>query len=154
MCAHTPFRYYSQRLNSSSRSAATANVLTQFLPVLDRLEELGAKYAMDDFGKQYNALPGAMRSAMVEMGVSVLQVQPGETIDPYRMEVTSSEHSETAPAQTVLSVESSGYELDGNVMRKPKVVASLGPELALAASEEEESTEEAEEAAADESADE
>jgi hypothetical protein len=119
---------YSQKLNSSTRSAATANVLKEFLPVLDRLQDLGAKYSEDSFGKQYNALPGAMKAAMTDMGVVPMQVKEGDAIDLYQMEVVSSEHSDAAPKQTVLRVEAQGLELDGNVMRKPKVVASLGPE--------------------------
>lgn len=107
--------------------------MTKFLPVLDRLEDLSAKYADDAFGKQYNALPGIMRTAMSEMGVVEYQVKEGDAMDAYRMEVTASEHSETVPAQTVLRVETHGLELEGNVMRKPKVVVSLGPELSLAA---------------------
>jgi molecular chaperone GrpE (heat shock protein) len=107
---------------------------------VDRLEELSAKYSDDAFGKQYNALPGTMRAALADMGVVEFEVAVGDAIDAYRMEVTSSEHSESAPAQTVLRVESKGLELEGNVMRKPKVVASLGPELSLAGGEEAEET--------------
>ncbi|GKY90789.1 hypothetical protein MPSEU_000051700 [Mayamaea pseudoterrestris] len=119
------------KLNSSSRSAATANVLSQFLPVLDRLEELGAKYSSDKFGRNYSALPGTMKAALTDMGVTHYEPQVGDVVDEYRMNVIATEHSESAPQQTVLRVEQFGMEIDGNVMRQATVVASLGPEQTL-----------------------
>jgi molecular chaperone GrpE (heat shock protein) len=103
------------------------------LPVLDRLDELSATYQTHSFGKQFNALPGTMRAAMVEMGVQEYSVSVGDVVDTSRMDVVESQHSDTAAANTVLQVVTGhGLELDGNVLRIPQVVASLGPEPKVA----------------------
>lgn len=66
---------------------------------------------------------------MREMGVTEYTVQVGDAVDKYRMMVVESQHSDKAPANTVLEVlKEGGLELEGNVMRMPEVIASLGPE--------------------------
>ena len=45
-----------QNINSSSRSNAIAGVLADFLPAYDKMEEMKAKYAGDEFGSKYGGL--------------------------------------------------------------------------------------------------
>ena len=135
-----------QMLQSSNKFAATSGVLTEFLPVLDKLTDLRNQYQDDEFGEKYSALAGNMQSVYTEMGVTEFTVAPGESVDTSRMVVVDSEHSETAKANTVLRPLAVGMELQGNVVRMAECVASLGPE----ASEEEESEDSAEEAPSEE----
>lgn len=105
-----------------------AAVLGEFLPVLDRLEDLKVKYEDDDFGKQYGALPGAIKAAYSELGAKEYTVTIGDRIDKSRMVVIDSEHSENHASDTVLRPISMGLELQGNPIRLAECVACLGPE--------------------------
>jgi len=135
-------------LQSSDKSSASATILREFLPVIEQLESLKEKYADDEFGKQYGALPGALKGAFTSLGVTDYTVTMGEKIDLSRMVVVESEHCEDQPADTVLRPLKMGLELQGNIVQYAECVASLGPEKT------EEAAEEAEEAAADEPVDE
>lgn len=117
-------------LNSSNKFAATASILAEFLPTLDRLSALQEKYQDDDFGKQYSAMAGALRAAFTEMGATEYTAKVGEVVDRNRVVVLESEHSVDAPADTVLRPVRVGMELSGNVIRMAECVASLGPESA------------------------
>jgi len=137
-------------LNSSNRSSSMAATLARFLPILDRLYDTKSQYGDDEFGKQYNALPGSLQAALSKLGVTDYTVSVGEKIDAERMVVVESEHSEAHPANTVLRPVRMGMELQGNVIRPAECVASLGPEVkeeeaaaeaaAVAAAAEEEGT--------------
>lgn len=105
-----------------------AAVLNEFLSVRDRLEELQSLYSEDDFGKQYNALPSAMKAAFDELGVSDYTIGVGETIDDARCVVIDREHSESIPKDAVIRPIRGGLELQGNVIRAAECIASLGPE--------------------------
>jgi len=115
-------------LNSSNKFAATASILAEFLPTLDKLNELRSQYADDPFGKQYGALPGALKEAFSEMGAEEYAASVGEKIDNTRIAVLESEYSEEHPVGTVLRPVRTGMELKGNVIRMAECVASLGPE--------------------------
>jgi molecular chaperone GrpE (heat shock protein) len=122
-------------LNTSSRSSAKAVVLKEFIPILDTLQELRAKYGADDFGKQFDALYGTMKTAFASMGVNEFHAQVGDVVDMARMNVVEQVYSSAVPKGAVVDVVSNnhcGMELDGNCMRMVKVVASLGPEPATA----------------------
>jgi molecular chaperone GrpE (heat shock protein) len=115
-------------LNTSNRSSSTAALLTKFLPTMDKLEELRAKYGEDSFGKQYNALPGTLMAGFSAMGVADFSVSAGEKMDAERMVAVAEEHSAELPARTVIREVSSGLQLEGNVIRMAECVVSLGPE--------------------------
>ena len=132
-----------QMLNSSNRSSATASILTDFLPVLDKLFALREKYSDDEFGKQYDALPGAMKTAFVDLGVSEYSVAAAEKVDTSRVMVIDSQYSDSVPKDHVIEPLKGGLELQGNIVRMAECVASLGPE----GTDEEEEEEEEEEGA-------
>ena len=121
-------------MNSSNKYSSTASTLVEFLPVMDRLVELRNLYGEDEFGKLYNALPGAFHTAFKELGVTEYSIQEGEPVDRMRMTVVEEQHSET-PADTVLQVLSDGMELQGNVIRGAACVISKGTEEKVAAEE-------------------
>jgi molecular chaperone GrpE (heat shock protein) len=135
-----------QVLNSSNKFSATADVMTKFLPILDKLTELRETYGEDEFGKQYNALDGAMKGAFSKMDATELSIAVGDKIDTTRMVVIESEHSNDQAVDTVLRPVAMGMQLQGNVIRLAECVASLGPEPAEEeAAEEEEPAEESSE---------
>lgn len=105
-----------------------ATVLSEFLPMRERLEELQSQYSEDDFGKQYNALPSAMKSAFDELGVSDYTVDVGELIDESRCVVIDREYSDNIPKDAVIRPIKGGLELQGNVIRPVECIASLGAE--------------------------
>jgi len=115
-------------LQSSNKFSATAATLTEFLPIVDDLIALREKYGEHEFGKQYNALPGAMKTAFTEMGVTEYTVNVGDPVDTTRMIVVGSEYSDEYERDTVLRPINMGMELQGNVILKAECVASLGPE--------------------------
>jgi GrpE len=142
----TSIAYVFQSMNSSGRSSAMANVLTEFLPLYDTMNELKAKYAEDEFGSKYTGL--TMKNTFSKMGVSEYTVAVGESMDNYRMTVVESEYSTEHKKNTVLKPIAMGLELEGNVIRPAEIVASLGE---LVEEDEEEASAEEEEKAEEES---
>jgi molecular chaperone GrpE (heat shock protein) len=114
-------------LQSSDGNSATASLLMEFLPVWDKLTALRILHSEDDFGKQYNALPGAIISSFNAMGVVDFAVDAGVAVDLRRVRVVETQASDDVAADTVLRAVAGGLELDGNVIRKAEVVASSGP---------------------------
>jgi molecular chaperone GrpE (heat shock protein) len=139
-------------LQSSNKFSSTAATLTEFLPILDDLVVLKEKYADDEFGKQYNALPGAMRNAYSQMGVTEFTVKPGDKVDTSRMVIVESVYSEEYAKDTVIRPISMGMELSGNIVRMASCVTSLGPDITLEERESEEEEEEEEVSAPEEGA--
>jgi molecular chaperone GrpE (heat shock protein) len=115
-------------LNKSNRSYATAAVVTEFVPSYDQLVELKSRYSEMEFAKQYEALAGSLRSSFSELGVQDFMVQAGDKINVDTMNIVEQQQSDDIPKGVVLEVISNrGLELQGNVVRKADVVASLGP---------------------------
>ena len=118
------FVFFSQTLNSSSRSSATASVLTEFIPIYDTLNDLKSKYADNEFGSKYGGL--TMKPTFSKLGVEAYTAEEGTPIDTYRMNVVENEYSKKHAKNTVVRPVSMGMELQGNVMRPAECVASLG----------------------------
>ena len=134
-------------LQSSNKYAATAGVLTEFLPVLDRLLSLREQYGEDDFGSKYAALAGGMRTAFTDLGVTEYTVSPGDAVVVDRVVAIASEHSDAIEVHRVLRPLAMGLELQGNVVRPAECVASLGVEQVVTAAEDTVEPEDAAEAA-------
>ena len=117
-------------MNSSDKFASMASILAEFLPVLDRLDDLREAYGDDEFGQQYNALPGSLRTAFAEMDVTEYTAQVGEAFDPARMIAVEQVYSEEFEPNTVIQPMSVGLELKGNAIRAVECMVSLGPEVA------------------------
>lgn len=113
-------------MQSSNKETAVAAVVQNFLPVLDNLVDLKAKYGADDFGAKYAGLTGAMAGALKELGVKEYTVAEGDAVDAQRVTVVNEEHSSDVAKGSVIRPVSVGMELAGNVMRMAQVVASLG----------------------------
>ena len=122
-----------------------AGVLASFMPVLDSLTDLQAKYGNDEFGKGYNAMEGIMRQVFTDLGSSEYTIATGDAIDKSRMDVVDAVYSEEFPANTVIEPLTMGWELQGNVIRSAQCVASLGSQAAVEEEEEEAAEELAEE---------
>ena len=110
---------------------ATANVLREFLPVYDKMNQLKEKYADDEFGSKYSGL--SMTPTFNKMGVQEYTLAEGDPVDNFRAVVVDSEYSTTHPKDTVIRPTAMGLELEGNVIRSAECVASLGSEEEAAA---------------------
>jgi molecular chaperone GrpE (heat shock protein) len=115
-------------MNSSSKEAAMASVVQNFLPILEDLEYLGETYGDDDFGKSYAALAGTLKSGMKELGVEEYSVGIGEKVDSSRAVVVGEEYSKVFGKGIVIRPISTGMELQGNIMKLAECVVSLGEE--------------------------
>jgi len=115
-------------MQSSDKSAASANVISEFLPILDELNVLNEKYESNDFGKQYSGLKSALESSFSRLGVTDYEAVEGEKVDRSRTEIIDSVYSEESAKNTIIEKIASGLELQGNVVRMSKAVVSLGPE--------------------------
>lgn len=113
------------------KTVARAEVLQNFLPIVDELDSLSEKYADDEFVKKYSALSWDFRNALKDMGVEEFFIQDGEKRDLRRVKAVDQEYSDSIPKGHIIrSIEGSkGYELEGNVMRMVEAVISLGPEI-------------------------
>uniref|UniRef100_A0A7S3V4N6 GrpE protein homolog n=1 Tax=Chaetoceros debilis TaxID=122233 RepID=A0A7S3V4N6_9STRA len=127
---------------ADGKTTARAGVLSKFLPIVDELKRLTELHEGDEFAGKYKALSSDFNGAMGTMGVAEFTLGEGEFADATRVSVVVEEHSETIVKGSVIAVieGSTGYEIEGNVMRPVDAVVSLGPEPA----EEEESAGDAE----------
>eukprot|EP00584_Thalassiosira_punctigera_P008709 CAMPEP_0172543452 /NCGR_PEP_ID=MMETSP1067-20121228/13850_1 /TAXON_ID=265564 ORGANISM="Thalassiosira punctigera, Strain Tpunct2005C2" /NCGR_SAMPLE_ID=MMETSP1067 /ASSEMBLY_ACC=CAM_ASM_000444 /LENGTH=265 /DNA_ID=CAMNT_0013329875 /DNA_START=78 /DNA_END=875 /DNA_ORIENTATION=- len=114
---------------NDSRGAARATVMQSFLPVLEELDAVGAKYEGNAFAKTFDAgLRSEFESSLAELGVSEYFAESGQALDAGRMVAVEEEYSEEFAAGTVIRALKSGLEISGNVVRPAEVVGSVGQE--------------------------
>jgi molecular chaperone GrpE (heat shock protein) len=113
-------------LQSSNKYSATATILSEFIPTMDTLLTLREKYSEDEFGKMYNALPGAIKTGFTSLGCVEYEIATNEPVLTNRMAVVSSEPSLTIPKDCVIRTVVPGMELQGNIIRFAQVVVSSG----------------------------
>lgn len=114
--------------SANNQVASKANILQTFLPTLDTLKILEAKYTDNEFAKGYGAIPRDFENCLKGLDVAEFTVEAGSKIDLMRCVATSEEYSESDEAGIVLRVEKGGYDVQGNVIRFAEVVVSLGSE--------------------------
>jgi len=115
-------------MQSSDKSAASANVISEFLPILDELTILNEKYENNDFGKQYSGLKTALESSLQRLGVVEYVPVEGEEVNEYKTEIIDKIYSNDIPKNIIVQMISPGLELQGNIVRMSKAIVSLGPE--------------------------
>lgn len=115
--------------NSDSRGAARATVMQSFLPVLEELDAVGAKYEGNAFAKTLDAgLMSEFSNSLTELGVSEFVVECGQAVDVGRVVAVEKEYSEEFAKGTVIRALKSGLEISGNIVKPAEVVESLGAE--------------------------
>lgn len=115
--------------NSDSRGAARATVMRSFLPVLNELDTVGAKYEGNAFAKTLDAgLRSEFANSLAELGVSEFVVESGQAVDVGRAVAIEEEYNEEFAKGTVIRVLRSGLEISGNIVRPAEVLGSLGTE--------------------------
>jgi hypothetical protein len=111
--------------SSNNKYASTAPVLTEVLPILDKLEDLRDQYAMTPLDSNAKCLAGR-RQGFVNMGKTEYRATADEVVDASRITVMETAHDNgSAPKDTVLQCVHPGLELQCSVIR-PCLVASLG----------------------------
>jgi molecular chaperone GrpE len=143
--------YKKQQVESGDQNELEerANVIKQFLPVYDALESLSVKYATSadedakETQKNYGALQSNLMSTLQDLGLSTFHVDADEDVAPERHEVKEEEFSTTVKSGRVIKEVESGYELEGNIVKKATIIASKGtPEEEAKRKEEEAAKEE------------
>eukprot|EP00984_Skeletonema_dohrnii_P028188 scaffold18082_cov74-Skeletonema_dohrnii-CCMP3373.AAC.2 len=123
---------------ADSKSAARASVLQSFLPALDEMDVIGAKYEGNAFaGTLQSGLTMEFQNNLQELGVSEFGVESGDDVVMGRVVAVEEQFSEEFGKGTVITSLKSGLEIQGNTVRPAECVASLGSEAAAAAEEEE-----------------
>jgi molecular chaperone GrpE (heat shock protein) len=120
---------------ADGKSAARASVLRSFLPALDELDVLGARYGGNAFAKTFDAgLRSELESSLADLGASAYGVPAGQSIlDVGRVVAVGQEHSAEYARGTAIRMVKAGLEISGNVVRPAEVVGSLGREEDIAA---------------------
>lgn len=113
---------------ADTKFAARAGVIQTFLPVLDDLDALGAKYEGDSFASSLGALRAEFFNSLQELGVTEFVPKEGEPVDGSRVVAVEDAYSNEFSKGTVVSLLKSGFEIKGNIVRAAECVASLGPE--------------------------
>jgi len=122
---------------ANSKDAARATVLQSFLPVLDEMDAIAAKYEGNAFaGTLQSGLTSEFQNTLNEMGVAEYVVASGDDVVMGRVVAIEEEYSEEFGKGTVITPLKSGLEIQGNIVRPVECVASLGSEAAAAAEEE------------------
>ena len=122
------FRRSQNAASVDNVTAARALALQNFLPILEKLQEINEKYDGDEFAKSYNALSWDFKNALKDMGVEEFTVKEGDKVDGSRIVAVREEYSDSFEKGTVIEPVEIGYEIDGNVMRAASAVVSLGTE--------------------------
>ncbi|KAL7500091.1 hypothetical protein ACHAWT_009053 [Skeletonema menzelii] len=131
---------------ADSKSAARAAVLQSFLPALDEMDAIGAKYDGNAFAATLQSgLTSEFQNNFKELGVTEFGVESGDEVVVGRVVAVEEQFSEEFGKGTVITPLKGGLEIQGNIVRPAECVASLGSEAAAAAAEEEEAAAEAEE---------
>jgi len=135
---------------ADSKSVARASVLQSFLPALDEMDVIGAKYEGNAFaGTLQSGLTMEFQNNLQELGVSEFGVESGDDVVMGRVVAVEEQFSEEFGKGTVITSLKSGLEIQGNIVRPAECVASLGSEAAAAEEEEAAAAAEEEEAAAE-----
>ena len=131
---------------ADSKSAARAAVLQSFLPALDEMDAIGAKYDGNAFAATLQSgLTSEFQNNFKELGVTEFGVESGDEVVVGRVVAVEEQFSEEFGKGTVITPLKGGLEIQRNIVRPAECVASLGSEAAAAAAEEEEAAAEAEE---------
>jgi molecular chaperone GrpE (heat shock protein) len=120
---------------ADDKTAARASVLRSFLPALDELDVLGARYGGNDFARTFDSgIKSELESTLRDLGVLVYEVSAGQSIlDVGRIVAVEQEHSEEYARGTAIRTVKAGLEISRNVIRPAEVVGSLGREEDVAA---------------------
>lgn len=122
------FRRNKRAASADNKTVAQAAVLTDFLPIMEELNGLVARYEGDEFAQKYRALSSDFNKALGDMGVEGFTINEGALVDGIRCIAVQEEFSDTVPKDCVIRVAAFGYELEGNIMRPVNAVVSKGPE--------------------------
>jgi molecular chaperone GrpE len=119
------FENYKKRIDrekSEFMSFASAQVLTQFLPLVDNLElaltnaKPGEK---DGFYKGVELIYGQLLELLEQHGIKA--INPQGQFDPYCHEALLAEERKDVSKNTIIEVLQKGYELNGKMIRPAKV---------------------------------
>lgn len=114
---------------ADSKSAARATVLQSFLPVLDEMDAIAAKYEGNAFaGTLRNGLTSEFQNTLKNLGVEEFSVASGDDVVLGRVVAVEEKYSEEFGKGTVIAPLKSGLEIQGNIVRPAECVASLGSE--------------------------
>jgi len=121
------FRKNRQAAQFDDKSAVKASVLQDFLPVLQRLNDLNDQYASNTFAvRNYSTLSTSFANTLKTLGLLEFTPDVGSKIgDTSRIKVVQEEVSDLYPESGyIISVLKKGYELNGNIVQPAEVVAS------------------------------
>lgn len=122
---------------ADSKSAARATVLQSFLPALDEMDAIGAKYEGNAFAKTLQSgLTAEFQNNLRELGVSEYVVESGDDVVMGRVVAVEEQFSEEFGKGKVVTPLKTGLEIQGNIVRPAECVASLGSEAAAKEGEE------------------
>lgn len=113
---------------ADSKSVARASVIKSFIPVLDELDAVAAKYEGNSYAKSLGALRSGFKTSLEELGVTEFTVGTGDAAAGGRVLAVEEEHSEEFASGTVISPLKLGLEISGTVLRPAECVVSLGAE--------------------------
>ena len=97
---------------------------------------LDSQYAGDEIAKSYSALKGVMVGAFKDLKAEEFAYEIGDVVDERRVNVVEQVYSDEINKGCIVQTLTTGWELEGNLMRPSDVVASAGSEAeAIAAAE-------------------
>ncbi len=134
------FRRARNAASTDAVTAARAESLKPFLPIMTKLHYMGVNYEKEgnEFASNYKAISWDFKNALKDLGVTEYTTKEGEKFDGSRMVAVREEYSDNVEKGFVIAPDEIGFEIEGNVMRMATVVVSLGSEAeAVAAAAEE-----------------
>lgn len=125
------FDNYRKRIEQNKqtiRQFANANLILDFLPVLDNFRRaaghLPENLKDDSWAKGVQAIERQFEEILRGNGLTPIEVKPGDQFNANLHEAVSAEHKESGKLGTVSEVLEQGYLLSGKVLRPAKVVVS------------------------------
>ena len=116
------FRKRSRREVDAARQAAGDSLLVELLSVLDDIERAVAATGDSPEHQGFVMVRDRFRKVLADAGVS--EVDPSGAFDPDRHEAVLMQPGSGQPDGTILEVAQRGYEVNGRVVRYPKVVVA------------------------------
>lgn len=124
------FKRRQEQMQQTLRQQVTAELLEKFLAALDDYERafaaIPAQFGEHEWVKGLMLADKKFRSLLEREGMSVMQVKPGDSFNPYYHQALLHEPSETYDEGQIVQVLQSGYLLGDTVVRPAIVCVSSG----------------------------
>ena len=107
------------------KKSANADLILSLLPVLDNFKRAAEHAPTDDqWSTGIKAIERQFEEILNQQGLSIIEVKPGDTVNPNHHEIVSQEKTQKYEQGSIVQVVAPGYVLNAKILRPAKVVVA------------------------------